>query len=194
MKPQASRVRLTAGRVESFACPTGKSQAFLWDTDAPALALRATPAGRKTYIFETRLYGDTIRITIGTMKDWPLGEARIKAQELKRLTDAGIDPREVENQKQTAKAAAKAEKLEAERYTLANLLNAYCDNQEAMGRRSHTDARSIFKLHVLETWPKVAALPANLVTPEQVADMMRKVIQSGKGRTANKLRSYMRAA
>ena len=46
-KPQ-HRVRLTAGRVDAFTCPAGKSQAFLWDTEAPALALRVTPTGRKT--------------------------------------------------------------------------------------------------------------------------------------------------
>ena len=56
-----SRVRLTAARVEAFACPPGKSQAFLWDTDAPALAVRATPTGRKTYTFESRLHGKTLR-------------------------------------------------------------------------------------------------------------------------------------
>lgn len=194
MGSQTSRVRLTACRVESFACTSDKSQVFLWDKDAPALALRATPSGRKTFIFESRLYGATVRITIGAVADWPLGEARTRAQELKRLTDAGVDPRELESQKQSEKAAAKAAKLEAERYTLANLLTAYCDNQESMGRKSHSDARSIFKLHVVEAWPKVAALPANLVTPEQIADMMRRVIQLGKGRTANKLRSYVRAA
>ena len=48
-KPQ-NRVRLTAGRVADFACPPDKSQAFLWDTEAPALALRVTPTGRKTYV------------------------------------------------------------------------------------------------------------------------------------------------
>lgn len=194
MSKQVSRVRLTAGRVEAFTCPTDRSQAFLWDTDAPTLALRATPTGRKTYVFESRLHGATVRITVGTMSDWPIGEARTRAQELKRLTDAGIDPRELERQKLADKAAAKSARLDAERYTLANLLTAYCDNQEALGRKSHADARSIFKLHVADAWPKVAALPANLVMPEQVADMMRRVIQLGKGRTANKLRSYMRAA
>ncbi|MFZ1499220.1 MAG: preprotein translocase, partial [Giesbergeria sp.] len=66
MSGQKSRVRLTAGRVADFTCPLGKSQAFLWDTDTPALALRATPTGRKTYVFESRLHRDTIRINIGT--------------------------------------------------------------------------------------------------------------------------------
>ena len=49
MSKQQNRVRLTAGRVDAFTCPADKSQAFLWDTEAPALALRVTPTGRKTY-------------------------------------------------------------------------------------------------------------------------------------------------
>jgi integrase len=40
----------------------------------------------------------------------------------------------------------------------------------------------------------VAALRANQVTDEQIADMMRKLNEADKKRTANKLRSYVRAA
>ena len=69
MQIQLSRVRLTAGRVSAFKCPINKSQAFLWDTDTPNLAVRATPSGRKTYVFESRLRGGTIRMTIGTPND-----------------------------------------------------------------------------------------------------------------------------
>ena len=106
-KPQ-NRVRLTAGRVDAFTCPAGKSQAFLWDTEAPALALRVTPTGRKTYVFESRLHGDTIRVTIGTAADWPIEKARGEAQRLKVLVDSGTDPREIERQQQAAQAADKA--------------------------------------------------------------------------------------
>ena len=40
----------------------------------------------------------------------------------------------------------------------------------------------------------IPALPANQVTGEQIAEMMRRVIERGKARTSNKLRSYIRAA
>lgn len=93
-----------------------------------------------------------------------------------------------------ASRIALAAKLTAEKFTLKNMLNHYCDHLESLGRRSHKDARSIFKIHVYDAWPKLAALPANKVTGEEVADMMRRVLESGKGRTANKLRSYVRAA
>ena len=108
MKQPTNRVRLTAGRVDAFSCPTGKPQAFLWDTETPTLALRATPTGRKTYIFESRLNGATIRINIGTLADWPIEKARTQAQTLKMLVDGGTDPREVKRDRQAAAAQKKA--------------------------------------------------------------------------------------
>ena len=108
MSKQQTRVKLTAGRVADFTCPAGKSQAFLWDTEAPALALRVTPTGRKTYVFESRLKGATLRINIGTAADWPIKKAQVEAQRLKMLVDNGQDPREIERQQQADKVAVKA--------------------------------------------------------------------------------------
>ena len=94
----------------------------------------------------------------------------------------------------TARAAAVATAEDNRKHTLENLLTDYCDHLEQLGRPAHRDARSIFKNHVTDPWPKVAALPAREVTMEQIADMMRRALELGKGRTANKLRSYVRAA
>lgn len=92
-----------------------------------------------------------------------------------------------------AQAAAQA-RTAAQAQTLDKLLTDYCDHLETLGRTAHRDARSIFNLHIREAWPKLAASPAAKITTEDVADMMRKVLEKGKGRTANKLRSYLRAA
>ncbi|MEO6320214.1 MAG: integrase family protein [Polaromonas sp.] len=124
MSKQESRVNLTAGRVEAFTCPPDKTQAFLWDTDTPTLALRATPTGRKTYVFESRLNGSTIRISIGTLADWPIKKARTRAQELKMLIDAGTDPRELERQ-QDADKAAKATAAAAHALTVGEVWPLY---------------------------------------------------------------------
>ena len=120
MPQTPSRVRLTAGRVESFACPAGKSQAFLWDTEAPSLLLRTTPTGRKTYAFEGRLNGSTVRVNIGTAADWSLGDARKRAAELKQLVDSGQDPRELERQQQ-AEREAKRQQEQAQAVTVGDL-------------------------------------------------------------------------
>lgn len=186
---------LTAGLIERLACRTDiKAQAFLRDSIAPGLRVRVTNTGAKAFVFEAKLNRQTIRRTIGDVRAWSIDAARTEANRLRVTLDSGTDPREVDREMHAAKAAAKATRLEAEKYTLENLLNAYCDYQQGLGRRSHTDARSIFRLHVTEAWPDMAMLPANTVTSEQIADMMRRVIEMGKGRTANKLRSYVMAA
>ena len=124
MSKQQHRVKLTAGRVEAFTCPADKSQAFLWDTEAPALALRVTPTGRKTYVFESRLNGATLRINIGTAADWPIKKAQTEAQRLKMLVDNGQDPREIERQQQADKAAAQAAGA-AQALTVGEVWDAY---------------------------------------------------------------------
>ncbi len=125
-KPQ-NRVRLTAGRVDAFTCPVGKSQAFLWDTEAPALALRVTPTGRKTYVFESRLNGASLRLNIGTAADWPIESARREAHRLKVLVDSGTDPRELQCQQQADKAAAKAAAT-AKALTVGEVWPLYLEN------------------------------------------------------------------
>ncbi|MDL2336276.1 MAG: integrase family protein [Pseudomonadota bacterium] len=110
---KTARVLLTAKRVELFTCPPNKSQAFLWDTNTPTMALRATRTGRKTYVFEARLKGQTIRTAIGSPADWTLDMARLRAAEQKRLVDDGLDPREVAEEKAEARAAAVAAKQAA---------------------------------------------------------------------------------
>ncbi len=90
--------------------------------------------------------------------------------------------------------AQRAAQERAEKFTLARLLEDYANELERLGRSSHRDVRSIFRLHVLERWPEKASLSALEITTDNVTDMVRAVIQLGKGRTANKLRSYLRAA
>ncbi len=86
-----------------------------------------------------------------------------------------------------------AEEAKSER-TLQKLLDAYVAHLKTQGRRSHVDAHQIFKRHITEAWPTIVAAPAVDLTSDQVLDMLRRLIEAGKGRTANKLRSYLRAA
>jgi len=139
MSGQKSRVRLTAGRVADFSCPPDKSQAFLWDTEATALALRVTPTGRRTYVFESRLNGATIRLNIGTAADWSLDAARTKAQGLKMMVDAGTDPREVEREQHAAQVASKAAAA-ARAVTVGEVWAVYLESRRPhWGERHHAD-------------------------------------------------------
>lgn len=119
--------------------------------------------------------------------------AEVLATEHHQHRDAGGRPALLAAQRELQRAENEA-KRRAATESLENLLTAYCDHLQAIGRKSHNDARSIFRLHVIEAWPEIAAMPAKDVPGERFADMMRRVIDAGKGRTANKLRSYCRAA
>lgn len=191
---------LTAGLIERLTCPADKDQVFLRDSKAPGLRVRVTSKGFKAFVFEAKLNGKTIRRTIGDVRAWSIDgpegtrNARSEANRLRVTVDSGEDPRELERQAKEAAQSKDRARLEAEKHTLKHLLTHYCNFLETQGRVAHKDARSVFKLHVLEAWPGVSALPAAEVTGEQVADMMRSLLGADKRRTANKLRSYMRAA
>lgn len=92
------------------------------------------------------------------------------------------------------KAKAKATRVAASKQTVEAMVIAYCDHLQAIGRSAHRDARSIFNLHLIEAWPALAKTPAAEITDEQVADMLRRLFEMEKGRTANKLRAYLHAA
>jgi len=106
-----SRERLTPDRIRRLTLPHGAGQAFLWDTDAPRLAVRVT-AGAKAYIFEAKLNRRTIRVTIGDVLAWKLDTARNEARRLQTMVDQGIDPRQ---EKRERIAAAEAKRVEAQR-------------------------------------------------------------------------------
>lgn len=203
------RENFTAERIANLKCEAGKAQSIYWDGKTPGLGLRVTPANAKSYVFETRLHSKTIRVTIGSPDVWPLetqwrtdketGEkvehqrgARQEAARLKAMTDQGIDPREIQRAKIEAKEAKATAAAAAKDYTLAKLYEAYCTYLDAAGKKgSARCARSVFKTHA----PKaLKEAPAKDAQPEDFADMLRKVTEVGKERTAGTLRTYLLAA
>lgn len=105
----------------------GKSnQTVYWDGKTPGLGLRVTAAGVKSYIFESRLHGKTLRITIGNALTWPVGKARAEATILKSKVDQGIDPRQLKIE-QRAKAEAKRSEAQRQTVTVAAAWATYLD-------------------------------------------------------------------
>ena len=118
----------TAERVAGFKCKPGKQQSIYWDGKTPGLGLRVTAAGSKSYIFQTELHGQTIRMTIGDPRTWMIGDAQAEATRLKAMTDQGTDPRQVIADAiaaQEAKAAALVMQDARETVTLGMAWNEY---------------------------------------------------------------------
>jgi integrase len=106
-KAKMNKTNFTAERVAGFKCAAGKQQTIFWDAKTPGLGLRVTTSGAKSYIFETRLNGKTVRITIGDIRTWAIGKAQAEATRLKALTDQGTDPRQVKAEQLAAQEAAR---------------------------------------------------------------------------------------
>src|SRR5438445_12137674 len=96
--------KLTAKKVEN-ATPHSKEYKL---HDGGGLFLRIRPSGAKSWLFSFSLPNDRklIRMTLGSLKDISLKEARDMLPELRKLVSQGIDPR-------NARAAVQAENAQA---------------------------------------------------------------------------------
>ena len=130
-----AKTAFTAGRVSGFKCPPDKKQAFMWDATAPGLGLRATPAGKPAYVFQSKYQGKDIRLTIGSPAAWSIPDAQAKARELQRLIDEGKDPRDLKRDA----LAAQAEKQAAAAVQAVTVGEVWAVYLEA--RRPHWGAR-----------------------------------------------------
>ncbi|MFA9216857.1 MAG: tyrosine-type recombinase/integrase [Sphingomonadaceae bacterium] len=129
-----ARIKFTAGRVNAHQCADGVTQSFLWDSTAPGLGLRATPYTGESrdapvsYVFQSKLNGKTLRITIGDRRVWTIDAAQAEARRLKVLIDDGLDPRQVKAEQQAAQVAtneAAAATIVRESITLADVWPEY---------------------------------------------------------------------
>lgn len=153
-----AKVKFTAGRVDGFRCGDGKSQSFLWDAAAPGLGLRATANGAKSYMFQAKLNGQSIRVTIGDPKTWGIDAAQAEARRLKVIIDNGQDPRQV-----------KAAGLEAEQ----DARDARAAEAIAMQAQQVRESVTLGKV-----WPEYVAERAPLWSEHHIA-AHRKIIQTG---------------
>jgi len=67
-----------------------------------------TSKGAKSYIFQGKLDGATIRLTIGDPRTWDIAKAQAEARRLKVLLDNGQDPRKVREDALAAERDARA--------------------------------------------------------------------------------------
>jgi integrase len=206
-----ARINLTTGRIRAFT--TDKAQAFLWDSDAPGLAIRATapsktnPAGLKAFIFQAELpSGNSARVTIGDVQAWGIDEARAEARRLQTLIDQGIDPRQ-QKRERTAATEAKREEERRQDVTVADAWADYiADRRHKWSARHLADHENLAQLGgenwkrgigKIEPGPLAALMSEKLasLSPESVADWLGKETQQRPTRAAlayRLLRAFLR--
>ncbi|MGT2429594.1 Arm DNA-binding domain-containing protein [Cupriavidus basilensis] len=99
----------------------------------PGLGLRVTATGARAYVFESRLFAKTVRMTIGSPKAWDLAKARTEAARLKTVIDAGQDPRELMAEARTAHEA-RAAAAAAQAVTVGEVWPRYLEEAAAQAQ------------------------------------------------------------
>lgn len=107
---RAVKVKLTAGRIADLQCSKDKTRTYLWCDEVKGLGVIATAKGAKSYIFQAKVKGKSMRLTIGDISVWSIAGAQKEARRLQTLIDQGDDPRQVKADKEAVKVAAKLAK------------------------------------------------------------------------------------
>jgi integrase len=185
-----SKVRLTAGRIDKLVCPPDKKQDFLLDSEVPGLRVRVTAAGKKSFIFESKLDRENIRITIGSVQTWTIDAAYKEARRLKSLCDAGTDPR-LAKVEQLEDNQRKRQEAQRHIVTLGDVWQRYLDaHKNSWGERHYRDhvnlakiggtAKARYKSGVTIAAPLAALLPVRLsdLTSERLESWLTKETQT----------------
>ena len=201
-----AKINFTAGRINGHSCPAGKSQAFIWDSGATGLGLRATAAGARTYIWQGKLNGATIRVTIGAPKDWSIDDARDEARRLKRLADSGKDPRAEAAEQRTAAEQRRMEALRQDVTVHEAWIEYLKANQGKWSERHYSDHEKLAHAGgeprkrgtgVTVAGPLAALMPLKLshLTAQRVADWLETEAQTrptNAEQSYRKLRAFIR--
>lgn len=193
----------------------------LWLADATRsrgtgrLALRVTPGGAKRFYFR---YSGTsnkrVHLALGTWHpdagdgetSFTLAQARTRVAEWSALLQgaAAGDLRGFLERRATITTAVAVDAAlrdsalppatAAGDGSLRALLDAYVAGLRDAKKPAARDVANLFKNHVYAAWPELAAAPATSITSLQITAILRRLVDAKHGRTAGKLRSYLRAA
>ena len=111
--------KLTEREIDRLACPPGKRDCMVFDTEQRGLAVRVVASGSKSYLAQYVTAGRKRRVPLGSVDAISLAAARIAARTVMGDVAKGTDPAA------QRKAAVEDAKVEAqrERMTLARLID-----------------------------------------------------------------------
>lgn len=173
-------MELTDAIVSALPAPA-KEEQIISDDLVKGLKLAISPKGVKTFCFQYTHLGYQRRMKIGAARikvdgrlvgDKTVSDARVRARELRRLVDAGLDP---QGEKQKEREAAKQERQEHrverdlwpqwERYAAAELQESTKYQNECLARQwllgkpgiAQMRVKEVRRRHIVELHRKVTA-------------------------------------
>lgn len=190
-----AKLRFTDASIRALPPATGANRIDYAESDVRGFAVQTTNAGNKRFllVYVAKDSGRERRMVLGEFGPAPklsVSAARKLAAAKRALVDLGRDPW-LEAKHARAQAEAKAVRDSA---TFGALLTAYAAHLQASGKASWKEVEAAVERHVIKPHPKLAKLPADAVTVDDVMPVFRRLTKAGKWRAAEKLAVYLRAA
>jgi integrase len=163
------------------------------------LLIRVRPTGTKEWYFRYKHVGKIVYIKVGTFPSCTVSEARAQYKEFSGYyqLDSDVKGRLVRQERERKRQLDDQEhqhKIDLRRGSLKQLTDAYVSSLRVAKKRSADEAESIFERYVYRHQPEIENLKANLVTKDDIRDLLARMIQHGITTQANRTRSYLHAA
>ncbi|WP_228151406.1 Arm DNA-binding domain-containing protein [Acinetobacter tandoii] len=109
---------------------------FYWDLDTSGLSVRVTKNENRSYIFQSRISGKSLCVTIGDVNVWLLDDARKESRRLQQLCDQGIDSRRSKAEQDQKNDEHHQSKLN-EKITFGDVFAEYVDANKHLWSERH---------------------------------------------------------
>ena len=169
------RMKFTTAAIERLKPPRG-GQTDHFDTAYPALALRVTAHGVRSWVYFGRVHGKIKRATLGRYPDLSLLQARRKAGETADSMRQGIDP-----------AAAKRAARNAVRDSFAAVADEWLKRDQSKNR-SHAEVKRVLERDVKPAWD---GRLITSITRRDVIELIDVLVDRGAVSHARHVHSYL---
>lgn len=154
--------------------------------------VKARRRTRRVWTFRYRKSNMQGELMLGEHPGLTLEQARQEARKLVELVRDGIDPKAA--RLEARKANIESARQRAALGSFSTLLESYVAKLRANGKLCAREVERLFELHVTGPWPVLATIPANSIQPEDIRDILARLVRKGIRRQTNVLRSYLQAA
>lgn len=131
--------KFTTARLNQCTCPPNKDYVIYWDETVKGLGLKIYPSLKKTFLFQSRLGGKVLKISIGAFPTYSIDQARQKSKEFDVMCSNGIDPR-LAKKKQIAQNELEVRENKRKKLLFKDVWSAYLSvNQSRWRERTYKD-------------------------------------------------------
>lgn len=179
LKISDDRIRFTDAYVRKLALPAGKTDHIAWDPDLPGFGVRLR-SGKASYVVQYRVGIEQRRKSLGDVRKVSVDDARGIARKRFAQVELGIDP-DAEEAQRLADQVADAQ-------TFEKVVELYLDYQKSRVRPNTYIAEERYLRRHCEPLRKK---PVSKVTFEDIADLIRKLVQAHGATSAARARGAL---